>query len=118
VILYQLNVDPTERRELYRFSADLAKLALRIADRYGTSGEKWCVIDMCPGEAITKSPPVGHKYCSAQWCRDLITSMFVQISLGWSKPSGMATVQETGKLFLSGKRLLDNPCPKDIYWPC
>ncbi|KAF8973859.1 dual-domain HisK/Mak2 protein kinase [Flammula alnicola] len=29
-----------ERRELYRFSADLAKLALRIADRYGSSGEK------------------------------------------------------------------------------
>ncbi|KAF4623556.1 hypothetical protein D9613_002054 [Agrocybe pediades] len=29
-----------ERRELYRFSSDLAKLALRIADRYGSSGEK------------------------------------------------------------------------------
>ncbi|KDR85277.1 hypothetical protein GALMADRAFT_218372 [Galerina marginata CBS 339.88] len=29
-----------ERRELYRFSADLAKLALRIAERYGSSGEK------------------------------------------------------------------------------
>ncbi|KAF8912937.1 dual-domain HisK/Mak2 protein kinase [Gymnopilus junonius] len=29
-----------ERREMYRFSADLAKLALRIAERYGSSGEK------------------------------------------------------------------------------
>ncbi|OCH84424.1 histidine kinase [Obba rivulosa] len=29
-----------ERRELYRFSADLGKLALRIADMYGTSYEK------------------------------------------------------------------------------
>ncbi|EPQ61132.1 hypothetical protein GLOTRDRAFT_113578 [Gloeophyllum trabeum ATCC 11539] len=29
-----------ERRDLYRFSADLGKLALRIADRYGTSLEK------------------------------------------------------------------------------
>ncbi|KAG2023171.1 atypical/HisK protein kinase [Coprinopsis cinerea AmutBmut pab1-1] len=29
-----------ERRELYRFSADLAKLALRIADKYGNSAEK------------------------------------------------------------------------------
>ncbi|KAH9921391.1 histidine kinase [Fomitopsis serialis] len=29
-----------ERRELYRFSADLGKLALRIADQYGTSYEK------------------------------------------------------------------------------
>ncbi|KAI0367509.1 histidine kinase [Pilatotrama ljubarskyi] len=29
-----------ERRELYRFSADLGKLALRIADQYGTSFEK------------------------------------------------------------------------------
>jgi hypothetical protein len=30
-----------ERRELYRFSVDLAKLALRIAERHGSSGEKW-----------------------------------------------------------------------------
>ena len=30
-----------ERRELFRFSADLGKLALRIADQYGTSFEKW-----------------------------------------------------------------------------
>ena len=37
----QLSV--AERRELYRFSADLAKVALRIAERYGTSGEKWSV---------------------------------------------------------------------------
>ncbi|KAJ3761553.1 dual-domain HisK/Mak2 protein kinase [Lentinula raphanica] len=29
-----------ERRELYRFSADLAKLAIRIADVHGSSGEK------------------------------------------------------------------------------
>ncbi|CAL1696704.1 unnamed protein product [Somion occarium] len=29
-----------ERRELYRFSADLGKLALRIADQYGSSSEK------------------------------------------------------------------------------
>ncbi|CAA7259981.1 unnamed protein product [Cyclocybe aegerita] len=29
-----------ERRELYRFSTDIAKLALRIADRHGSSGEK------------------------------------------------------------------------------
>ncbi|KAI0078477.1 histidine kinase [Panus rudis PR-1116 ss-1] len=29
-----------ERRELYRFSADLGKLALRIADQYGSSLEK------------------------------------------------------------------------------
>ncbi|KAJ3003995.1 hypothetical protein NUW54_g5022 [Trametes sanguinea] len=35
-----------ERRELYRFSADLGKLALRIADQYGTSFEKWCVLSL------------------------------------------------------------------------
>ncbi|KAI0320977.1 histidine kinase [Amylostereum chailletii] len=29
-----------ERRDLYRFSADLGKLGLRIADRFGTSAEK------------------------------------------------------------------------------
>ena len=33
-----------ERRELHRFSADLAKLAIRIADRHGSSGEKWSVL--------------------------------------------------------------------------
>lgn len=38
--------DPTplaaaERRELYRFSSDLAKLALRIAEQHGSSSEKW-----------------------------------------------------------------------------
>lgn len=32
-----------ERRELYRFSADLGKLALRIAEKYGSSSEKWFV---------------------------------------------------------------------------
>ncbi len=26
---------------MYRFSVDMAKLALRIADKYGGSGEKW-----------------------------------------------------------------------------
>ena len=30
-----------ERKELYRFSTDIAKLALRIAERYGSPGEKW-----------------------------------------------------------------------------
>lgn len=30
-----------EKRELYRFSSDLGKLALLIADRHGSSGEKW-----------------------------------------------------------------------------
>ncbi|RDB29051.1 Peroxide stress-activated histidine kinase mak2 [Hypsizygus marmoreus] len=29
-----------EKRELYRFSTDLGKLALRIAEKYGSSGEK------------------------------------------------------------------------------
>lgn len=30
-----------EKRELYRFSSDLGKLALKIADKYGSNGEKW-----------------------------------------------------------------------------
>jgi hypothetical protein len=30
-----------ERRELYRFSCDMGKLALKIAERHGSSGEKW-----------------------------------------------------------------------------
>lgn len=35
------HIAAAERRELYRFSADLGKLALRIADQYGSSSEKW-----------------------------------------------------------------------------
>lgn len=34
-------IGAAERRDLYRFSSDLAKLALRIADVHGSSGEKW-----------------------------------------------------------------------------
>jgi hypothetical protein len=38
-------VDPpsatAERKELYRFSADMGKLALCIAEKYGGNGEKW-----------------------------------------------------------------------------
>jgi len=30
-----------ERKELYRFSVDLGKLALRIAERYGTNADRW-----------------------------------------------------------------------------
>lgn len=32
-----------ERRGLYRFAVDLGRLALEIADRRGTMGEKWSV---------------------------------------------------------------------------
>ncbi|KAI0700426.1 histidine kinase [Cytidiella melzeri] len=38
-----------ERRELYRFSADLGKLALRLADQYGSSHEKCrALLLFCP----------------------------------------------------------------------
>jgi hypothetical protein len=30
-----------ERRGLYRFAADLGRLALQIADKHGTMAEKW-----------------------------------------------------------------------------
>ncbi len=39
-------VGAAEQRELYRFSADLARLALRIAERHGSSSEKWFVISL------------------------------------------------------------------------
>lgn len=32
-----------ERKELYRFSVDLGKLALRIAERHGTNADRWHV---------------------------------------------------------------------------
>lgn len=32
-----------ERKELYRFSVDLGKLALRIAERHGTNADRWYV---------------------------------------------------------------------------
>lgn len=46
-LLHHLSAFPkaaAERRELYRFSADLGKLALRLADQYGSSHEKWSVL--------------------------------------------------------------------------
>lgn len=48
-----------ERRELYRFSADLGKLALRIADQYGSSFEKWYVpVWILPSCSAHPPPPV------------------------------------------------------------
>jgi hypothetical protein len=32
-----------ERKELYRFSVDLGKLALRIAERHGTNADRWYI---------------------------------------------------------------------------
>jgi hypothetical protein len=32
-----------ERKELYRFSVDLGKLALRISERHGTNADRWYV---------------------------------------------------------------------------
>jgi hypothetical protein len=34
-----------ERKELYLFSTDIAKVALRIAEKHGSTGEKWYVIE-------------------------------------------------------------------------
>ena len=33
-----------ERKELYRFSVDLGKLALRIAELHGTNSDRWYVL--------------------------------------------------------------------------
>lgn len=40
-VLTRLIIAAAETRELYRFSADLGRLALNIADRHGSSGDKW-----------------------------------------------------------------------------
>ena len=37
------SVAAAERKELYRFSVDLGKLALRIAERHGTNADRWHV---------------------------------------------------------------------------
>lgn len=36
-------VAAAERKELYRFSVDLGRLALRIAERHGTNADRWYV---------------------------------------------------------------------------
>lgn len=36
----QISIAAAERRDLYRFSADLGRLGLRIAEAHGTSAEK------------------------------------------------------------------------------
>ncbi len=37
------SVAAAERKELYRFSVDLGRLALRIAERHGTNADRWYV---------------------------------------------------------------------------
>lgn len=86
-----------ERRELHRFSADLAKLAIRIADRHGSSGEKWLVtLCFAPSGETRYITAVGHKYFSVQWCPDLTTSTYEQIFLAWNKQSSTGTVLAIG----------------------
>lgn len=76
----------SERRELYRFSADLAKLALRIAERHGSSGEKWFVPYIIPAANQTDGAAVEPKFFFVPWF--LVSTMytFEEIFLVWSKP--------------------------------
>ena len=53
-----------ERRELFRFSADLGKLALRIADQYGTSFEKWLVQQHCVQVGLLTRFEAALSFCS------------------------------------------------------
>ena len=45
-MLAEKNTVAAERKELYLFSTDLAKAALRIAEKHGSTGEKWYVIEL------------------------------------------------------------------------
>jgi biotin synthase-like enzyme len=44
-----------ERKELYRFSVDLGKLALRIAERHGTNADRWYVSLACLSSTLNIS---------------------------------------------------------------
>jgi hypothetical protein len=45
-MLAEQNTVAAERKELYLFSTDIAKVALRIAEKHGSTGEKWYVIEL------------------------------------------------------------------------
>ena len=75
-----------ERRELYRFSADLAKLALRIAERHGSSGEKWFVPYITTAHNQTDGAAVERKSFFVPWFLVSTMCTFEQIFLVWSKP--------------------------------
>ena len=51
-LLIAIFIAAAERRELYRFSVDLGRLALRIAERHGTNADRWYV-SQCPGRKMT-----------------------------------------------------------------
>jgi hypothetical protein len=74
------------RRELYRFSADLAKLALRIAERHGSSGEKWFVPFITTAPNQTDGEPVELKSFFVPWFLVSTICTFEQTFLVWSKP--------------------------------
>lgn len=40
-MLAEKNAVAAERKELYLFSTNIAKVALRIAEKHGSTGEKW-----------------------------------------------------------------------------
>jgi hypothetical protein len=57
-VLIKFIIAAAEKRELYRFSADLGRLALNIADRHGGSGEKWyyyLLVERCL-KSLTQKP--------------------------------------------------------------
>ena len=57
-----------ERRELYRFSADLGKLALHLADQYGSNHEKWSANCFVQWHEVLKSSLLADHYCcSLRW---------------------------------------------------
>lgn len=76
-----------ERRELYRFSADLGKLALRLADQYGSNHEKWCVPSVLSwdGNVTADFLLVVLFCCSVLLSRDTTAHISARIFRGWNK---------------------------------
>jgi hypothetical protein len=63
-----------ERKQLYRFSVDLGKLALRIVERHGTNADRWHVTFIAASLSyIFNAPSVALWSCIAPWCPLMIT---------------------------------------------
>jgi len=71
-----------ERRELYRFSTDMGKLALSIADKHGSTGEKWYHLSSALVFLLYISTTVVLWFSSVPWFLVTIPCIFAAISLG------------------------------------
>lgn len=84
-----------ERKELYRFSVDLGKLALRIAERHGTNADRWYV-PLASYYPYSTYSSAARWSCIVPWSPPMKTYISGQISPDWRKPPNTRKALVTG----------------------